>query len=307
MGAALAMSYKGTLKKRVTKLRKQHASPRVKVANDTAVSLRRKIAEEPGGLVGFLTKPLPNMQKLSDKLKRAQMTIPAKVFVLRSLLICIIGAVAAFGLGKNPMLGFGLGIIIGFWLPMKYINFRINSYTKKLLKIFPDAIDLIVRGLRSGLPVAESMNMVGQDIPDPIGSIFRTVTDSMKLGVPMDKALQDMARTLHNTEFNFFVTSIILQRETGGNLGEILSNLGDVLRKRYMMQMKIKAMTSEARASAWIVGSLPVIVSIATLVMSPGYMDILWEDYRGNIAFASAVGMLFLGVWTMKRMAKFEI
>jgi tight adherence protein B len=123
----------------------------------------------------------------------------------------------------------------------------------------------------------------------------------------MEKALQDTARKLDNTEFNFFTTSIILQRETGGNLSEILNNLSEVIRKRYMMKMKIRAMTSEARASSIIIGVLPFIVSLAVMVISPGYLNPLIDDYRGNVSLIIASGMLVFGIWIMNRMAKFEI
>src|SRR5690606_10394833 len=130
----------------------------------------------------------------------------------------------------------------------------------------------IVRGLRSGLPVSESIVLVSKEVPEPVGSVFGTVSNTMKLGVTMEKALQDMAEELDISEFNFFTTSIVLQRETGGNLAEILNNLSEVLRGRFMMQMKIKAMSSEARASTYIVAALPVFVFCAVSLMSPDYM-----------------------------------
>lgn len=301
----LSGGYQENLRKRACKLQSRN-KPQSALA-ETTLSLRRKISSEPGGLLGILTKPLPNMKKLDEKLKAAQMEIPAKVFVLRGVGIAIALAVLAGVTGKSIVLGFLLGVILGLGLPLKMVNMRITKNMKKFLRIFPDGIDLIVRGLRSGLPVAESMRMVGAEVPEPVGGVFRRVTDTMELGVPMEAALQEVANTLNNTEFNFFATSIVLQRETGGNLGEILSNLSDVLRRRFMMQMKIKAMTSEARASAWIVGSLPVIVSIVVLLMSPGYMDVLFDDFRGNMALGGAVCLLCSGVWVMCRMAKFEI
>lgn len=298
-------SYQATLKKRVKQLQKRN-KPQSALA-ETSVSLRRKIANEPGGLMGILTKPLPNMHSLDEKLARAKIDVPSKVFLTRGILFALACGGVALLLGKPFFLGLGGGIALGIWLPLKYVGFKIGKHMKKFLQVFPDAIDLIVRGLRSGLPVTESMKMVGREVPEPVGSIFRRITDTMELGVSMEKALQEVASELQSTEFNFFATSIIIQRETGGNLGEILSNLSDVLRKRFTMRMKVKAMTSEARASAWIVGSLPVIVSVATSIMSPGYLDTLFDDFRGNIALAVACGMLFAGVWTMGRMAKFDL
>ena len=298
-------SYQATLRKRVKKLQKRSKAP--SALAETSVSLRRKIADEPGGLIGLLTKPLPDMKSLDEKLQRAQIETPSKVFLLRGLFVALACTGAAIALDKPFWMGLGPGLTVGILFPLKYVNMKIEKKMKVFLSIFPDAIDLIVRGLRSGLPVTESMKMVGNEVPEPVGGVFRNLISTMELGVSMDKALQDTASAMQNTEFNFFATSIIIQRETGGNLGEILSNLSDVLRKRHMMQMKIKAMTSEARASAWIVGSLPVIVSIAVNLLSPGYQDVLIDDYRGNIALGTAVGMLVGGVWLMGRMAKFEM
>jgi tight adherence protein B len=178
---------------------------------------------------------------------------------------------------------------------------------KKFLVLFPDAIDFIVRGLRSGLPVTESMNIVGKEMEEPVGSIFAHIGESVKLGVPVDKALQDTAKKLGLTEFNFFVTSIILQRETGGNLSEILNNLSEVLRTRLMMRMKIKAMSSEAKASAIIVGSLPFIVIAALMYLSPDYLIPLIDTTKGNcIALGCAFSLMF-GIGVMIKMTKFEI
>lgn len=295
------------LKARLKKMRQRyHAS--TGLISETKMTLRRQVADEPGGLIGILLKPLPNIDRLQDKLLRARYeNLSAKVFLLRSTLVALCCAGAAVAFHKPILLGLAVGLVIGFVIPIKVLNHKIDKHMKKFLQIFPDGIDLIVRGLRSGLPIAEGISVVAREVPDPVGEIFRHVTDSVKLGVPLEKALQDMARQLNNTEFNFFATSIVLQRETGGNLGEILGNLSDVLRKRFTMKMKIKAMTSEARASAIIVGSLPFFVSAATQVMSPGYLNLLWEDKRGTHMLMLAAGMLWLGVTTMKRMAKFEL
>jgi tight adherence protein B len=223
------------------------------------------------------------------------------------LVFALIVSITSGLLHKPLLLGIFGGIIFSFWLPLKVLKFKTGRRLKRFLRLFPDGIDLIVRGLRSGLPVSESIKLVAQEVEDPVGHTFEMIASTMKLGVPLEKALQEMAIKLDCTEFNFFTTSIVLQRETGGNLAEILGNLSDVLRKRFMMRMKIKAMSSEARASAVIVGSLPFIVFIALLVISPGYTDPLFRDGRGNICLGVAIGMLCTGVWSMNRMARFEI
>ncbi len=174
--------------------------------------------------------------------------------------------------------------------------------------LFPDAIDLIVRGLRSGLPVTESIVMVGKEIRDPVGGVFSSISESIRLGVPVEKSLQiHGAQARQPLEFNFFVTSIVLQRETGGNLSEILSNLAEVLRQRFMMRMKIKALSSEAKASAIIVGSLPFVVMAALFFIQPDYLMMLFTDTRGNIAGLCAAASLATGIGIMMKMSKFEI
>jgi tight adherence protein B len=270
------------------------------------VSLRRKV-DDTKGIGYYLSKPLPNFKKLGDRLTRAGKTMSPKQYLLNRLLamLAIIGVCAV--LGKSILLGIFVGIIVGVWLPLKWLDMNIAAQNKAFLLLFPDAIDLIVRGLRSGLPVSESIVLVAQEVQDPIKSVFSNIHNMMKLGVSLEKALQETARKLDMTEFNFFTTSIVLQRETGGNLSEILNNLSEVLRNRFMMRMKIKAMSSEARASSYIIGALPFVVLAAVSVLSPAYMRPLIDDYRGNIAAAIAAGMMFTGMWVMNRMTKFEI
>lgn len=271
------------------------------------MSLRRK-SDEAKGFVHWITKPLPDFKSLGERLERAGKDISPKRYVLRRVInVLIIIFIFAFVLKKSAWIGLFIGIIVGVWLPIKLLNFSINRQQKAFLRLFPDAIDLIVRGLRSGLPVSESIVLVGHEVPDPVGSTFVNVANTMKLGVTLEKALLETAKKLDMTEFNFFTTSIILQRETGGNLSEILNNLSEVLRGRFIMRMKIKAMSSEARASAYIIGALPFVVILAVTFTSPGYMSPLLNDYRGNICAAVAAFMMSFGMWVMNRMTKFEI
>lgn len=271
------------------------------------ISLRRK-ANESSGFMSVLAKQLPNITKLGDRLERAGIQLSPQQYMLRRI-FWVLGITFVVGIifKKSFLLGFFIGIITAVWLPLKLIQRKIGKENKAFLRIFPDAIDLIVRGLRSGLPVSESIVLVSTEVPNPVGSAFMTISHTMKLGVTLEKALQEMARKLDLTEFNFFTTSIILQRETGGNLSEILNNLSEVLRGRYIMGMKIKAMSSEARASAMIIGALPFIVILAVAVLSPGYLRPLIDDHRGNIAAMTAAGMMTFGLWVMNRMTKFEI
>jgi len=271
------------------------------------MSLRRKTTEKKG--IGYwIMKPLPDFKRLGDRLERAGKTISPKQYIFRRMVSLLAVMFVVTGLfGKSIFIGFFLGIILGVWLPFKLLQRTISKQSKAFLMLFPNAIDLIVRGLRSGLPVSESLVLVSQEVAEPVGGVFLTISNTMKLGVTMEKALQETARKLDMTEFNFFTTSIILQRETGGNLSEILNNLSEVLRGRYLMRMKIRAMSSEARASAYIIGALPFVVIFAVFFTSPGYLNPLWTDYRGNICAGIAVFMMSFGLWIMRRMTQFEI
>lgn len=274
---------------------------------EAELHLRRKQRDRISPVLTALMKPLPDVEVLNNKIARAGYSIGARQYLFRCVLMALVIAFVVVIAHKPIYIGLGAGLVLGVLLPVKILSMKINKTKKQFLALFPDGIDLIVRGLRSGLPVADSITLVSHEVPDPVGKTFGYVVNMMKLGVTMEKALQDVAKKLDYTEFNFFVTSIILQRETGGNLGEILNNLSDVLRKRLMMQLKIKAMTSEARATLYILGALPIVVSGAVTVMSPGYLDVLFTDPRGEHAGEVALGMMFSGIWLMRRMGKFEI
>jgi tight adherence protein B len=269
------------------------------------LSLRRK--SDNTSFINKITRHLPNQTALRARLERAGLQVSTDRYITLSGIAIIVAIILALATHHGLFAGILLGIVVGVVLPHIVVGAMGNKRIKKFLILFPDTIDFIVRGLKSGLPVTESMNIVGREMEEPVGSIFANMGESIRLGVPIDKALQDTAAKLQSTEFNFFVTSIILQRETGGNLSEILSNLSDVLRKRMMMRLKIKAMSSEAKASALIVGSLPFLVISALLFLSPGYLDPLVDTLKGNMVAAGAMFSLGLGLTIMIKMTHFEI
>ena len=154
-----------------------------------------------------------------------------------------------------PVLSLGLGLLLGAGIPHLAVGHLIKKRTNAFNARFPDAIELLVRGLRSGLPVTETLQVVAQEVPGPVGIEFKGVVERIKIGRSMEEALQETADRLAIAEFNFFCIALAIQRETGGNLAETLSNLADVLRKRSQMKLKIRAMSSESKASAYIVGA----------------------------------------------------
>ena len=201
------------------------------------------------------------------------------------------------------LIGMFAGIGVPHWVIGKMIKRRVGKFTAR----FPDAIDLMVRGLRSGLPISETLGIVADEIQGPIGDEFRTVSDKMKIGRSMEAALQETADRLGTPEFQFFVITLAIQRETGGNLAETLANLSDVLRKRAQMKLKIKAMSSESKASAWIVGALPFIVFILIWFINGKYMQTFFTDERLMIAGGGGLIWMGIGVFIMAKMVDFEI
>jgi len=219
-------------------------------------------------------------------------------------------AFVAIGLvlkGAPILLAAMFAAFIAIGLPHLVISFLIKRRVAKFNTNFPDAIELMVRGLRSGLPITETLGIVATEIGGPVGLEFRAVADKMKIGRTMEAALQEAADRLGTAEFQFFVITLAIQRETGGNLAETLSNLADVLRKRAQMKLKIRAMSSESKASAMIVGSLPFIVFTLVWMINPGYMANFFVDQRLMVAGLGGLIWMSIGVFIMAKMVNFEI
>jgi tight adherence protein B len=205
------------------------------------------------------------------------------------------------------LLSLGVGLLIGAGIPHLVVGYFISRRTNQFNAKFPDAIELLVRGLRSGLPVTETLGIVSQEVPGPVGLEFKGITERIRIGKTMEDSLQDTADRLGIPEFNFFCITLAIQRETGGNLAETLSNLADVLRKRAQMKLKIKAMSSESKASAYIVGSLPFIVFTMIWWINPGYVGDFFVDDRLIVTGLGGLVWMGIGVGIMAKMVSFEI
>lgn len=221
-------------------------------------------------------------------------------------LTLILAVVIYLRSGALP-LAIGVGAIIGLGLPHLIVNFFIKKRTNGFNAKFPDAIELLVRGLRSGLPVTETLAVVAEELPGPVGEEFKGIVERIKIGRTMEESLQETADRLGIPEFNFFCITLAIQRETGGNLAETLSNLADVLRKRSQMKLKIKAMSSESKASAYIVGALPFIVFGLIWWINPGYIGGFFTDDRLIVTGLGGLTWMGIGVFIMAKMVSFEI
>ena len=205
------------------------------------------------------------------------------------------------------LLSLGIGVLVGAGFPHVMVNFFVKRRIDKFTSKFPDGIELLVRGLRSGLPVAETLGVVANEIPGPVGEEFKTAVERMKIGRTMEESLQVTADKLGTAEFQFFVITLAIQRETGGNLAETLSNLADVLRKRAQMKLKIRAMSSESKASAYIIGSLPFIVFTMIWWINPSYAGDFFVDERLIVTGLGGLVWMSIGGFIMSKMISFEI
>jgi len=251
---------------------------------------------------------MPRRELLVARLERTGRSITiGRYMVFTIILAGTIAAGIAIGAGvpvlPSLLVGLGLGVAIPHIVIGKLGKRRVAAF----INLFPDAIDLMVRALRSGLPISEAIIMASHEIGDPIGSEFRTIESGMRLGRDLESLLWDIGKRIDAPEFRFFIIALSVQRETGGNLAETLSNLSDVLRRRRTMRAKARAMASEARASTMILGSLPFIVTVILMTTSPGYIMPLFGDIRGLALIGLALFMLATGIGIMVRMAKFEI
>lgn len=256
---------------------------------------------------GLAQRLIPNPALLRRRLQQTGRTWTLAQYGLVSLGIFAALSMLLIFKGLPLLLAVLVGIFIGFGLPHYVVGKLIKRRVGKFTARFPDAIELMVRGLRSGLPISETLGIVADELPGAIGDEFRTVSDKMKIGRTMEAALQDVADRLGTPEFQFFVITLAIQRETGGNLAETLANLADVLRKRAQMKLKIKAMSSESKASAWIVGSLPFIVFLLIWFINGKYMQTFFVDERLMIAGGGGLVWMGVGVFIMAKMVDFEI
>jgi len=241
------------------------------------------------------------------RLHRTGMGWTLTQYLYVSLGIAVAVTVLVYIKTSAAMLSLGVGLLAGAGIPHFLVGWFISRRSDKFTTKFPDAIELLVRGLRSGLPVTETLGVVATEVPGPVGDEFRLITDRIKVGKTMEDALQETADRLNMPEFSFFCITLAIQRETGGNLAETLANLADVLRKRAQMKLKIRAMSSESKASAYIVGSLPFIVFGMIYWINPGYLGGFFEDDRLIVTGLGGLTWMSIGAFIMAKMVSFEI
>ncbi len=311
VGGAIAVYFAGGSKRQL-----QDRISRIQTgrrAVDNAVkkfdSVRRSDGEMKFKLLDTILRTVaPRPAKLRARLERTGKKIPISLYTLWNLMIAGgFGFLSLKILGMGPMPSVFVAIGAGIGLPHFIIGKMIAKRQKKILASFPEATDVLVRGLKSGLPVTESIRVVGTEMKGPIAEEFMRMSDAIRIGQNIDEVMWASATRVDLPEFKFFVVSMAIQRETGGNLAETLQNLGDVLRARRQVKLKVKAYSSEAKASAYIIGALPFVIALIVYTLNEKYIMQLFIDDRGHQMLAVGGVWMAIGIATMMKMIKFEV
>ncbi len=294
-------------RKRLEAVRERAASRAPVVASQTTALRRRDQVSRLGRLSGHILRFVPRPDRLRAELTKAGIGLALPDFLLLCagfgagvLLLALLG-----GLPLAAAVPFALAAATG--VPYVFLRMRRERRAARFLALMPEAIDLIVRALKSGLPISEAISIIGNEVQDPVGEVFREISSNVRIGMTIEEALWAATAKVDIPEFRFFVVTIAIQQETGGNLGAILQNLSTMIRRRQQMKLKIKAMSSEARASATIIGSLPFIMAFVIYLMNPDYMLVLLFDPRGQMLAGMGLASMGLGVAVIAKMVRFEV
>jgi tight adherence protein B len=243
---------------------------------------------------------------LSVRISQAGLSWSKRQFLVVSGILGAVGFFLALGLNAGLLGAGAMGFAGAFGLPRWMLKFLKKRREAKFLKGFPDAVDVIVRGIKAGLPLLDSIKIITNDSPEPICSEFRAIVETQSFGLPLGDACCKLYERIPVAEANFFGIVISIQQKAGGNLSEALGNLSRVLRDRKKMKAKIQAMSMEAKASASIIGCLPLAVMSLVYLTSPHYIELLWTEPLGRMMLAASAFWMFLGVMVMRKMINFD-
>lgn len=307
----LAPTQNDKAKKRVSALEFKKNAKRAGAAreNENSNRDRRKKVADALAKVDDKTKELKKKRRvtLTQKLEQAGLSFGVREFYIGSAVCAIVLGFVGFISGQQLPVTAGLIFVGGFGLPHWFVGFAIERRRKKFVDEFSNAIDVIVRGVKSGLPVNECLKIIAAEAPKPVNEEFHQLVEGFRIGLTLEQGMTRMHERMPLQEVSFFGIVLMIQQKTGGNLAEALSNLAGVLRGRKLMEGKIRALSSEAKASAMIIGALPFLVMGAVSVASPGYLEPLFTTKQGNFILLGAGTWMAMGIFVMKSMMKIKV
>ncbi|MCE6078222.1 type II secretion system F family protein [Agrobacterium vitis] len=287
-----------TAKKQVARDRVQELSKRRKSVQDTLKEIERKQNEK--------NKKISS-QSLKQRLGQTGLDVSLTQFSIASTTLGLVFFCLCFVLGMSLFVSLGIAFTAGAGLPRWIVNYLIRRRQEKFLTEFPNALDVMVRSIKSGLPLNDSLRMIAVDAQEPVKAEFRRVVDAQQLGITVPEACARMFNSMPLQEVSFFAIVIAIQSQAGGNLSEALANLSKVLRERRKMKAKVSALSMEAKASAVIIGALPFIVAFLVYISSPAYIMVLFTDPRGHMILGVSAVWMSIGILVMRNMINFDI
>jgi tight adherence protein B len=306
-GVAFAFAgNEGASKKRLQSVSRQQATgASARNAGDSNQQRRRNVQA--------LLKDIEKQNKeqktrpsLRRRLEQAGLTITPRTFWISSGIAALLSAAVCLLTHRSALVIVLVALFIGLGLPRWVVSFMIKRRVKAFTREFANAIDIIVRSVKSGLPTNEALKIVAKEITAPVGPEFQKLCEGLKVGVTLDQGLKKMFENMPTAEVSFFGIVMTIQQKSGGNLSEALGNLAGVLRDRKRLEGKIKAMSSEAKASAMIIGSLPPVVMFLVWMSTPSYIDALFTERMGNLMLAGCLMWMGVGIWVMSKMIAFK-
>lgn len=247
-----------------------------------------------------------NKFSIEARIAQAGLDMPKRKFILLSAGLGLFIGAMAFGILGDPLFALAGMFAGGAGLPLWILSFLRQRRIDAFINEFPNAMDVIVRGVKAGLPIGDCLRIIANESAEPVRSEFRVIVDAQTLGMPMPEAVAKMYDRVPIAEANFFGIVLAVQTKAGGNLSEALANLSRVLRERKKMKGKIKAMSMEAKASAAIIGALPIIVMVMLYISTPRYIELLWTTNSGLIAMAVSGFWMVMGLLVMRKMINFD-
>jgi len=243
---------------------------------------------------------------LAVRLKQAGLDWSKRRFIVTFAIVGVGAFLVTMMLGVGLIAALGFGFAAGCGLPFWTLSFLKKRRESRFLNEFPDAVDVIVRGIKAGLPLLDSLKLIANDATEPVRSEFRAIVETQTIGMPIGEACLKLYESIPLPEANFFGIVVSIQQRAGGNLSEALGNLSRVLRDRKKMKAKIQAMSMEAKASASIIGALPIAVMSLVWLTSPNYIDLLFTEPLGRIMLGCCAGWMLTGILVMRKMINFD-
>ncbi len=296
-------AYKGPEKTRIAK-RLQAISAGGGSGQGSTLAKQRLLAQTPG-LQNILLS-IPRIHLLDRLLLQSGLNFSVAGFLGVTVLAAVAGALVAMFLALPWFLVIAIAIIAGA-LPLVFI---ISAKDKRMTVIesqLPDALDLMGRAMRAGHAFPSALRMVGNEMPEPIASEFRTVFEEINYGISTQEALTNLGKRVPSTDLSYFVIAVLIQHETGGNLSELLGNISTIIRERLKLMGTIRVLSAEGKLSAWILTLLPFVLAFTLQIVNPGFLSVLWTDPIGIKMTLIALSMMVFGIYAMSRIIKIRV